>query len=37
MKKIENYQESFKGLQEGEQYIDNIMDIDVSFIIEMGE
>lgn len=36
MKKIENYQESFKGLQEGEQYIDNIMDIDVSFIIEMG-
>lgn len=36
MKKVKNYQESFKGLREGEQYINNIMDIDVSFIMEMG-
>lgn len=36
MKKVKNYQESFKGLREGEQYINNILDIDVSFIMEMG-
>ena len=37
MIKIKNYQDCFKGLQEGEKYTNNIINIDISFIIEIGE
>lgn len=36
MKEVKDYQSILKGLHEGEQYIDKIMDIDISFIMEIG-